>query len=291
MSDVENVLKIYQDRVNQSLNNNLPAGNGSNLVDAVRYSVLNGGKRLRSILVYLGSELGQPSTKDTDLTACAVEFVHCYSLIHDDLPAMDNDDLRRGKPTCHIEYGEATAILAGDALQPMAYELICAIEGVSDSIKINMVKKLAVACSVDGMVEGQMKDIQSGKEFSLEDLDLMHEQKTGRLIQTSLELGGMLAGVNQKDLEILKLYGQKIGLAFQIKDDIIDIESTSNESGKPQGSDILNNKLTYPSLVGVQKSKDRAQQLASEACEILKPMTLNTKNLRSLASYLVNRDY
>ena len=291
MSDFENVLRIYQDRVNQSLNNNLPAGNGSNLVDAVRYSVLNGGKRLRSILVYLGSELGQPSTKDTDLTACAVEFVHCYSLIHDDLPAMDNDDLRRGKPTCHIEYGEATAILAGDALQPMAYELICAIEGVSDSIKINMVKKLAVACSVDGMVEGQMKDIQSGKEFSLEDLDLMHEQKTGRLIQTSLELGGMLAGVNQKDLEILKLYGQKIGLAFQIKDDIIDIESTSNESGKPQGSDILNNKLTYPSLVGVQKSKDRAQQLASEACEILKPMTLNTKNLRFLASYLVNRDY
>jgi farnesyl diphosphate synthase len=291
MSDFENVLRIYQDRVNQSLNNNLPAGNGSNLVDAVRYSVLNGGKRLRSILVYLGSELGQPSTKDTDLTACAVEFVHCYSLIHDDLPAMDNDDLRRGKPTCHIEYGEATAILAGDALQPMAYELICAIEGVSDSIKINMVKKLAVACSVDGMVEGQMKDIQSGKEFSLEDLDLMHEQKTGRLIQTSLELGGILAGVNQKDLEILKLYGQKIGLAFQIKDDIIDIESTSNESGKPQGSDILNNKLTYPSLVGVQKSKDRAQQLASEACEILKTMTLNTKNLRSLASYLVNRDY
>jgi geranylgeranyl pyrophosphate synthase len=291
MSDFENVLRIYQDRVNQSLNNNLPAGNGSNLVDAVRYSVLNGGKRLRSILVYLGSELGQPSTKDTDLTACAVEFVHCYSLIHDDLPAMDNDDLRRGKPTCHIEYGEATAILAGDALQPMAYELICAIEGVSDSIKINMVKKLAVACSVDGMVEGQMKDIQSGKEFSLEDLDLMHEQKTGRLIQTSLELGGMLAGVNQKDLEILKLYGQKIGLAFQIKDDIIDIESTSNESGKPQGSDILNNKLTYPSLVGVQKSKDRAQQLASEACEILRPMTLNTKNLRFLASYLVNRDY
>ena len=291
MSDFENVLRIYQDRVNQSLNNNLPAGNGSNLVDAVRYSVLNGGKRLRSILVYLGSELGQPSTKDTDLTACAVEFVHCYSLIHDDLPAMDNDDLRRGKPTCHIEYGEATAILAGDALQPMAYELICAIEGVSDSIKINMVKKLAVACSIDGMVEGQMKDIQSGKEFSLEDLDLMHEQKTGRLIQTSLELGGMLAGVNQKDLEILKLYGQKIGLAFQIKDDIIDIESTSNESGKPQGSDILNNKLTYPSLVGVQKSKDRAQQLASEACEILRPMTLNTKNLRFLASYLVNRDY
>lgn len=291
MSDFENVLKIYQDRVNQSLNNNLPAGNGSKLVDAVRYSVLSGGKRLRSILVYLGSELGQPSTKDTDLTACAVEFIHCYSLIHDDLPAMDNDDLRRGKPTCHVEYGEATAILAGDALQPMAYELICAIEGLSDSIKINMVKKLAVACSVDGMVEGQMKDIQLGKEFLLEDLDLMHEQKTGRLIQTSLELGGMLAGVNQKDLEILRLYGQKIGLAFQIKDDIIDIESTSNESGKPQGSDILNNKLTYPSLVGVQKSKDRAQQLASEACEILKPMTLNTKNLRFLASYLVNRDY
>ena len=283
-------LSECKDKVLNRIDALLPDTN--KIVSAMRYSALADSKCIRAGLVFASGNLNKEISNSALIDmAASIELMHTYSLIHDDLPAMDNDDLRRGKPTCHIEYGEATAILAGDALQPMAYELICAIEGVSDSIKINMVKKLAVACSVDGMVEGQMKDIQSGKEFSLEDLDLMHEQKTGRLIQTSLELGGMLAGVNQKDLEILKLYGQKIGLAFQIKDDIIDIELTSNESGKPQGSDILNNKLTYPSLVGVQESKDRAQQLASEACEILKPMTLNTKNLRSLASYLVNRDY
>ena len=291
MSDFENILKRYQDRVNQSLNNNLPAGSGSKLVDAVRYSVLSGGKRLRSMLVYLGSELGQPNTKDTDLTACAVEFIHCYSLIHDDLPAMDNDDLRRGQPTCHVKFNEATAILAGDALQPMAYELICSIKDISDSTKVSMMKKLSVACSVDGMVEGQMKDIESRKNFSPDDLDLMHQQKTGRLIQTSLELGGLLAGIDEIDLRILTTYGEKIGLAFQIKDDIIDIESSSHESGKPQGSDVLNNKVTYPSLVGIQKSKERAQILTYEALEILKPMKLNTKNLQSLATYLVNRKY
>mgnify|MGYP000294704466 FL=1 len=291
MSDFESTLKIYQERVNQALQNNLPEDNRSKLINAVRYSVLNGGKRLRSTLVYMGSELGKQNSQASDLAACAVEFIHCYSLIHDDLPAMDNDDLRRGQPTCHVKFNEATAILAGDALQPMAYELICSIKDISDSTKVSMMKKLSVACSVDGMVEGQMKDIESRKDFSPDDLDLMHQQKTGRLIQTSLELGGLLAGIDEIDLRILTTYGEKIGLAFQIKDDIIDIESSSHESGKPQGSDVLNNKVTYPSLVGIQKSKERAQILTYEALEILKPMKLNTKNLQSLATYLVNRKY
>jgi len=291
MSDFESTLKIYQERVNQALQNNLPEDNRSKLINAVRYSVLNGGKRLRSTLVYMGSELGKQNSQASDLAACAVEFIHCYSLIHDDLPAMDNDDLRRGQPTCHVKFNEATAILAGDALQPMAYELICSIKDISDSTKVSMMKKLSVACSVDGMVEGQMKDIESRKNFSPDDLDLMHQQKTGRLIQTSLELGGLLAGIDEIDLRILTTYGEKIGLAFQIKDDIIDIESSSHESGKPQGSDVLNNKVTYPSLVGIQKSKERAQILTYEALEILKPMKLNTKNLQSLATYLVNRKY
>ena len=246
MSDFENTLKIYQERVNQALQNYLPEDNRSKLINAVRYSVLNGGKRLRSTLVYMGSELGKQNSQASDLAACAVEFIHCYSLIHDDLPAMDNDDLRRGQPTCHVKFNEATAILAGDALQPMAYELICSIKDISDSTKVSMMKKLSVACSVDGMVEGQMKDIESRKDFSPDDLDLMHQQKTGRLIQTSLELGGLLAGIDEIDLRILRTYGEKIGLAFQIKDDIIDIESSSHESGKPQGSDVLNNKVTYP---------------------------------------------
>jgi farnesyl diphosphate synthase len=291
MSDFENTLKIYQERVNQALQNYLPEDNRSKLINAVRYSVLNGGKRLRSTLVYMGSELGKQNSQASDLAACAVEFIHCYSLIHDDLPAMDNDDLRRGQPTCHVKFNEATAILAGDALQPMAYELICSIKDISDSTKVSMMKKLSVACSVDGMVEGQMKDIESRKDFSPDDLDLMHQQKTGRLIQTSLELGGLLAGIDEIDLRILRTYGEKIGLAFQIKDDIIDIESSSHESGKPQGSDVLNNKVTYPYLVGIQKSKERAQILTHEALEILKPMKLNTKNLQSLATYLVNRKY
>jgi geranylgeranyl pyrophosphate synthase len=290
MSEFEDLIRAYQERVNQALKTALPPINNSRLVDAMRYSVLNGGKRLRPILVYLSSELGKTETSIADTAACAVEFIHCYSLIHDDLPAMDDDKLRRGKPTCHIKFDEATAILAGDALQPMAYELICSLENLPDTTKISMVNSLTKACSHNGMVEGQMKDMQLNKAVSVDALDLMHEQKTGRLIEASIELGGLIGGLNSDELLILKAYGQKIGLAFQIRDDIIDVESPSSESGKPQGSDAIKEKITYPSLVGMEESKIRSQELAEEALEILTSLNLKTDKINSLTSYVVKRN-
>mgnify|MGYP006153572453 FL=1 len=290
MPEFEDLIQAYQERVNQALKIALPPINNSRLVDAMHYSVLNGGKRLRPILVYLSSELGKTETSIADTAACAVEFIHCYSLIHDDLPAMDDDKLRRGKPTCHIKFDEATAILAGDALQPMAYELICSLENLPDTTKISMVNSLTKACSHNGMVEGQMKDMQLNKAVSVDALDLMHEQKTGRLIEASIELGGLIGGLNSDELLILKAYGQKIGLAFQIRDDIIDVESPSSESGKPQGSDAIKEKITYPSLVGMKESKIRSQELAEEALEILTSLNLKTDKINSLTSYVVTRN-
>tara|TARA_B110000093_G_scaffold92108_1_gene99552 strand:- start:66 stop:941 length:876 start_codon:yes stop_codon:yes gene_type:complete len=290
MPEFEDLIQAYQERVNQALKIALPPINNSRLVDAMHYSVLNGGKRLRPILVYLSSELGKTETSIADTAACAVEFIHCYSLIHDDLPAMDDDKLRRGKPTCHIKFDEATAILAGDALQPMAYELICSLENLPDTTKISMVNSLTKACSHNGMVEGQMKDMQLNKAVSVDALDLMHEQKTGRLIEASIELGGLIGGLNSDELLILKAYGQKIGLAFQIRDDIIDVESPSSESGKPQGSDAMKEKITYPSLVGIKESKIRSQELAEEALEILTSLNLKTDKINSLTSYVVTRN-
>ena len=289
MPEFEDLIQAYQERVNQALKIALPPINNSRLVDAMHYSVLNGGKRLRPILVYLSSELGKTETSIADTAACAVEFIHCYSLIHDDLPAMDDDKLRRGKPTCHIKFDEATAILAGDALQPMAYELICSLDNLPDTTKISMVNSLTKACSHNGMVEGQMKDMQLNKTVSVDALDLMHEQKTGRLIEASIELGGLIGGLNSDELLILKAYGQKIGLAFQIRDDIIDVESPSSESGKPQGSDAMKEKITYPSLVGIKESKIRSQELAEEALEILTSLNLKTDKINSLTSYVVTR--
>ena len=290
MPEFEDLIRAYQERVNQALKKALPPIDNSRLVDAMRYSVLNGGKRLRPILVYLSSELGRTDNLIADNAACAVEFIHCYSLIHDDLPAMDDDKLRRGKPTCHIKFDEATAILAGDALQPMAYELICSIDNLSDTSKISMVNSLAKACSHNGMVEGQMKDMQLNKAVSVDALDLMHEQKTGRLIEASIELGGLIGGLNSDELSTLKAYGQKIGLAFQIRDDIIDVESPSSESGKPQGSDAMKEKITYPSLVGIKESKIRSKELAEEALEILSSLNLKTDKISSLTSYVVTRN-
>ena len=287
MSEFESLLGSYQKRINQTLEGLLPSDD-SILSEAMRYSVLNGGKRLRPILVYLSSELGEANHDSIDTLAGSIELIHCYSLIHDDLPSMDDDELRRGNPTTHKKYDEATAILAGDALQPLAFELISNLD-TSDSNKITIVNCLANACGYLGMVGGQIKDIHSKEINTVQDLDIMHSQKTGRLIQASLETSGILSGLDQKDIESLNKYGEKIGLAFQIQDDIIDIESPSSISGKDQGSDINQDKITYPSIVGLEESKSRARELASEAKEILHLSQKNTDNLHKLADYIVQR--
>ena len=287
MSEFESLLGSYQKRINQTLEGLLPSDD-SILSEAMRYSVLNGGKRLRPILVYLSSELGEASHDSIDTLAGSIELIHCYSLIHDDLPSMDDDDLRRGHPTTHKKYDEATAILAGDALQPLAFELISNLD-TSDYNKITIVNCLANACGYSGMVGGQIKDIHSKEINTVQDLDIMHSQKTGRLIQASLETSGILSELDQKDIEALNKYGEKIGLAFQIQDDIIDIESPSSISGKDQGSDINQNKITYPSIVGLEESRTRARELASEAKEILHLSHKNSDNLHKLADYIVQR--
>ena len=287
MSEFEKLLESYQARVNQKLEVLLP-DDDSILISAMRYSVLNGGKRLRPILAYLTGELNDTEAEYIDTLASSLELIHCYSLIHDDLPAMDDDELRRGNPTTHKKFDEATAILAGDALQPLAFELISTIK-TSDRNKVQMISSLSEACGYLGMVGGQIKDINSNQIKDVESLDSMHSEKTGRLIQASIETAGILSGLSASDIESLKEYGGKIGLAFQIQDDIIDIESPTSVSGKDQGSDIGKDKTTYPSLVGLEASKVRAQELSNDAKKILQPINKNTDNLDKLADYIVSR--
>ena len=287
MSEFEKLLESYQARVNQKLEVLLP-DDDSILISAMRYSVLNGGKRLRPILAYLTGELNDTEAEYIDTLASSLELIHCYSLIHDDLPAMDDDELRRGNPTTHKKFDEATAILAGDALQPLAFELISTIK-TSDRNKVQMIGSLSEACGYLGMVGGQIKDINSNQIKDVESLDSMHSEKTGRLIQASIETAGILSGLSPSDIESLKEYGGKIGLAFQIQDDIIDIESPASVSGKDQGSDIGKDKTTYPSLVGLEASKVRAQELSNDAKKILQPINKNTDNLDKLADYIVSR--
>ena len=287
MSEFEKLLGSYQARVNQKLEVLLP-DDDSILTSAMRYSVLNGGKRLRPILAYLTGELNDTEAEYMDTLASSLELIHCYSLIHDDLPAMDDDELRRGNPTTHKKFDEATAILAGDALQPFAFELISTIK-TSDGNKVQMINSLSKACGYLGMVGGQIKDINSNQIKDVESLDSMHSEKTGRLIQASIETAGILSGLSPSDIDSLKEYGGKIGLAFQIQDDIIDIESPASVSGKDQGSDIGKDKTTYPSLVGLEASKVKAQELSNDAKKILQPINKNTDNLDKLADYIVSR--
>ena len=280
----------YKERVNSALESLLP-DDDSILTKAIRYSVLNGGKRLRPLLVYLSSELGNSTSEAQDLVSSAVELIHCYSLIHDDLPSMDDDSLRRGLPTCHKKFGEAIAILAGDALQPMAYSLLTHSNEIEDKLKVNLIALLSEACGQNGMVEGQIMDISDHKSLSLEELDYMHNKKTGSLIRACLEMGGLISYLQENEIDLLKEYGEKIGLAFQIRDDIIDLESPSEVSGKNQGTDVLKQKVTYPKVIGMEASKEKAIELCKEAQEIVTNLSGNPVKLIKLSNFISNRHY
>ena len=280
----------YKERINSALESLLP-DDDSILTKAIRYSVLNGGKRLRPLLVYLSSELGNSTSEAQDLVSSAVELIHCYSLIHDDLPSMDDDSLRRGLPTCHKKFGEAIAILAGDALQPMAYSLLTHSNEIEDKLKVNLIALLSEACGQNGMVEGQIMDISDHKSLSLEELDYMHNKKTGSLIRACLEMGGLISYLQENEIDLLKEYGEKIGLAFQIRDDIIDLESPSEVSGKNQGTDVLKQKVTYPKVIGMEASKEKAIELCKEAQEIVTNLSGNPVKLIKLSNFISNRHY
>ncbi|MBS0556450.1 MAG: (2E,6E)-farnesyl diphosphate synthase [Proteobacteria bacterium] len=259
---------------------------------AMRYAVLGGGKRLRPVLVYAtGSALGAP-LEALDAAACAVEVIHAYSLVHDDLPAMDDDDLRRGRPTCHVAFGEAMAILAGDALQALAFEILAADKAHLDATHVDMLRTLAAACGAQGMAGGQALDLAAvGKSLTVDALDRMHEHKTGALIRASVRLGALAAGcADATTLAALDAYGHAIGLAFQIRDDILDVEGDSATIGKTPGKDAANAKPTYPAILGMDASRARLAQLTHEAIDALAPLGECTDGLAELAHYVAERE-
>lgn len=255
------------------------------LIEAARYSLFAGGKRLRPALALGAAELMGANDNAAMPAACAVEMVHTYSLIHDDLPSMDNDDLRRGKPTLHKVYGEAIAILAGDALLTMAFDIL------ADADNVQVIKEIAQAAGVAGMAGGQVIDLQSeGKHIGLDALRRLHSCKTGALIRASVRTGAILAGAAAASLEALTHYGDHIGLAFQIADDILDVVGTEENLGKPIGSDVANQKSTYPALVGLDRAHELAQEAARNAIDALAPFGPEADTFRELATFIVERE-
>ncbi len=267
------------------------------LVEAMHYGALLGGKRLRPFLVYATGNMFGVDEVALDAPAAAVECIHAYSLIHDDLPAMDDDDLRRGQPTCHIKFGEASAILAGDALQTLAFSILsdAPMPGVTIEDRLAMVKELAYASGVAGMCGGQALDMEAeGKQVTLEELERIHRHKTGALIRSAVRLGALSAGAAGKNaLPLLDRYAECIGLAFQVQDDILDVIGDTATLGKRQGADQQLGKSTYPALLGLEKAKAKAWDLYQEslrALEGLAHQSLDTTTLEALASYIIQRD-
>ncbi|WP_414162958.1 (2E,6E)-farnesyl diphosphate synthase [Superficieibacter sp. BNK-5] len=267
------------------------------LVEAMHYGALLGGKRLRPFLVYATGEMFGVSSQTLDAPAAAIECIHAYSLIHDDLPAMDDDDLRRGQPTCHIKFGEASAILAGDALQTLAFSILSSapMPDVADRDRLAMVAELAQASGVAGMCGGQALDLEAeGQHVDLTALERIHRHKTGALIRAAVRLGALSAGDKGRDaLPILDTYAESIGLAFQVQDDILDVVGDTATLGKRQGADQQLGKSTYPALLGLEQARDKARDLIDDARQSLSQLaaqSLDTSALEALANYIIQRD-
>ena len=259
------------------------------LQEAITYSTLNGGKRIRPLLVYLAGNAFDAPWHHLDAPACAIELIHVYSLIHDDLPAMDNSDLRRGKPSCHKAFNDATAILAGDALQPLAFEIIATHPaGISAAQRLEMIKTLTHACGIRGMAAGQMLDMQG--MTSLSTLKEMYHLKTGALLSAAVSLGAISANIsNPALLDSLEIFAKNIGLAFQIQDDLLDAEN-AHATGKPQGLDQTNQKMTYISLLGIEKSREHISTLFNAAMDSLNFLGEKKKRLCEFANELMQRN-
>jgi geranylgeranyl pyrophosphate synthase len=288
-------MRAYQARVHAVLNDVLPGADvvPQRLHAAQRYAVLGGGKRLRPLLVYFTGEALNVAPQMLDAPAAAVELIHSYSLVHDDLPAMDDDDLRRGQPTTHRAFDEATAILAGDSLQVLAFSLLARdrTPGVSAEARLKMIQILADASGTAGMAGGQAIDLAAvGRNIGLEELEGMHRLKTGALIRASVLMAAACApGLSDAAWEALDGYSQDIGLAFQIQDDILDVEGDTHEIGKTSGADAARDKPTYPSVLGLSTAKLRASELEARAYERLAPLGKAAHVLGWLASFVVKR--
>ena len=298
---MNNALKDYlatsQQRVERALEMRLPESSllPQKLHEAMRYTALGGGKRTRPLLTYCTGKALQVAPETLDGPACAVEFIHVYSLIHDDLPAMDDDDLRRGKPTCHVAYDEATAILTGDALQALAFQVLAndpTIVAPAEK-RLQMINTLAKASGSKGMVGGQAIDLDSvGKTLNLPELENMHIHKTGALIRASVQLATLSAPELAPNIaDKLDHYAKCIGLSFQVKDDILDEESDTETLGKTQGKDQDNDKPTYPALLGLDGAKQKAQELHEQAVDSLSVFGSEADFLRDLSLYIIQRDH
>jgi len=259
----------------------------------MKYSLMAGGKRIRPVLCIAAAETVGGQSQDVINAACALEMIHTYSLIHDDLPAMDNDDIRRGQPTCHVAFDEATAILAGDALLTLAFEVLSSTEFVQDNHIRNwmdVIHTLSTAAGYKGMIEGQMQDMAGeGHLLCLEDLENMHALKTGALIEASVTVGSILGNGNPDQIQQLKTYSKNIGLAFQVTDDLLDVEGDPNIMGKDAGSDQARSKSTFPALLGIEQSKQFAKKLVNNALKALDYFDNKAYPLRAIAYYIVDR--
>ena len=279
-------------RVEVALDSSLGPERPEQLREAMRYSLLAGGKRLRPILCLAACELTGGDSDKALPTAVALEMIHTMSLIHDDLPSMDNDDLRRGRPTNHKVYGDALAILAGDALLTRAFEMVSLRSpGVPSERLVKVVGELSLVAGAPGLVGGQVADLEcEGKDVDLETLEYIHIHKTGALLKASVVCGAIIGGAENNLLEALRTYSQAIGLAFQIIDDILDVTSSSEVLGKTAGKDLIADKTTYPKLLGIEESRVRANKLIDQAKEVLQPWKNNAAPLLALADYITSRD-
>lgn len=288
-------LSECQERVNRFLAKKLENYTAYNtpLIDAMSYAVLLGGKRVRPFLIYATGRMLGVSLEKLDCSAAAIEAIHAYSLVHDDLPAMDNDSLRRGKPTCHIAFDEATAILAGDALQTFAFETLANDTLLSATEKVAQIQWLAKSAGAAGMCLGQSLDLQSEhKSISLNELELIHRNKTGALITASVMMGLNLSQyANDENIRAkLEQYAAAIGLAFQVQDDILDVIGESEKIGKTVGSDEASDKSTYPKLLGLEGAKQKAENLYQTALNCLADLPFETIALKELAEFIVKRE-
>jgi len=288
-------LKHYQHRINNILDEKIDAlaVNDERLLAAIRYGLLVGGKRMRPYLAYITGEVLGADLKDIDGIAAALECIHAYSLLHDDLPAMDNDDLRRGKPTCHKAFDEATAILAGDSLQTLAFDILANhnFSDFSDKNRVALIQQLVTASGYQGMCGGQALDIAAtDTQISLASLEKLHALKTGALLQASVLMAAQCApNASTSDKSALTEYAQKVGLAYQVRDDIIDIICSDEQLGKPSGSDVEANKSTYPALLGLEGAQQKAQHLYQQALHALHALPYNSQALSEFATFIINR--
>jgi len=294
MEDLRAYLKARQKEVDRTLDRFLPKASTkpATIHQAMRYSLFAGGKRLRPILCLAAAEACGGLTKSALLLACALECIHTYSLIHDDLPSMDNDDFRRGRATCHKVYGDGIAILAGDALLTIAFEIAAAAEGWSRYDLREIFREISIAAGSRKLIAGQVADLEGeGKKLNLTQLRYIHENKTAALLTTSVRLGAMSANATPTKLRAISEFGYALGLAFQVIDDILDVTQTSEKLGKSAGKDAAAQKATYPAVLGLEKSRREAGRLTRRAHDALRPLGRKADRLHEIANYLLEREY